>query len=258
MNPDLNTLIKQKFGLHRGIYSNPSKENSIQAIEKAIDLRPLWVEFDVGLANNKELKTGHPPRRLVASFSKALSLFQNKETYPKIDLKIGEKRKYPQMINTILELINQYKIDFTLINISGTENRYQIIEAHNYLFKKIKNNPKIRLNVDLADLVNSKTLKREIDKETENHIKNSRNIIHSLSLEIHEEDWNKNAQFAEKHQIKNLYFWLRGWPEVLNPGVSKETIRKALELENKYNIEVYFDINPQYIESILPIDTPKQ
>lgn len=238
---NLDTLIKQRFGLHRGLCSNISEENSLQAIKKAVDLRPLWVEFDVGLSKNQQLKTGHPPQRLVDDLQEVLSLFQNKKTYPKIDLKIGERKKYSYMIDTILDLINQYNINFTLINISGTRDKYRIIKAHNYLFERKKDNLKIKLNVDLTDLA--------IDEKTENHIKNSKNIIHSLSLEIHEEDWNKSAQFAEECQIKNLCFWLRSWPGVPNPKISEETIRKALKLEKKYNIKVYFDINPQYIET---------
>ncbi len=240
-NPSLDSLIKQKFGLHRGVYSNVSEENSLQAIKKAVDLEPLWVEFDIILGNDKELKTGHPPQAL-DKFKDVLLLFKEKKTYPKIDLKLREEKKfYPFMINKTLDLVDSYGIKFTLISITG-DKKY-IMEAQNYLFQKIKNNPKIKLNIDL-------TKYEEIEKnfkKIETHINHLKNIIYCLSPEIHKNNWDKNAQLAEKYQIKNICFWLRSW-DVLNPKVSEETIRKALELEKKYNIEIYFDINPQYIK----------
>lgn len=243
MNLPLDNLIKQRFGLHRGMCSNILEENSLQAIKKAVDLKPPWVEFDIILSDNKELKTGHPPQS-VGNFEEILKLFKNKKTYPKIDIKLHKEIELCFfMVNEVLNLLNFYNIKFALISITG--NRKNIIESQNYLFQKIKNNPKIKLNIDLAKYRKSE----KNTKEIENHIENLKDVIHSLSPEIHEEDWETNAQFAEKYQIKNLCFWLRSWPDVPNPKVSEKTIRKALELEKKYNIKIYFDINPQYIKN---------
>ncbi len=243
MDLPLDKLVKQKFGLHRGVCSDTSEENSLQAIKKAADLEPLWIEFDVVLSDDKELKTGHPPR-FVSNFEEILSLFKNKKTYPKIDLKLREEKEfYPLMIDRTLDLVASYNIKFALISITG--DKEHIIESQNYLFQKIKNNPKIKLNIDLAKYEEI----GENPEELETHIKTLSDIIYCLSPEIHEDNWNTNAQFAEKHQIKNIHFWLRSWPDVLNPKVNETTIRKALKLEDRYNIKVRFDINPQHIET---------
>lgn len=239
----LEEKVKQRFGIHRGIESHHAKPNSLKAIEQAIRFAPPFVEFDVMLVEGV-IETGHPPQEPLDKLGKILPLFEGKKTYPKIDIKLN-KEPYSVVIDAVLRLINQVDIDFVLINISGEKVRDYLMRAEKYLAMRVKDNTKIRVNIDLARYRSSRC---EIDEGIKKHVEGLGDTVYSISPEIHEEDWEKNVKFAEEYQIMNCCFWLRGWPDEPNPNVTEKIIREALGLERKHSIKVYFDINFKYVE----------
>ena len=235
--------IEQRFGVHKGLDTH-AKPNSLKAIQEAIDLKPVFVEFDV-MSINGIIKTGHPPQEPLDKLEDVLSLFEGHETYPKIDIKLKNNGLYSVVTDKVLELVNQASIDFTLINMDGKEGSYQA-KAENYFFAKVRNNPEIKLNIDLARYRKPGCRIDSIKK----HVKGLGSIIYSVSPEIHEENWDEVLRFAEKHHIKNCCFWLRNHSGAFNPKVTVETIRKALSLEKEYDVKIYFQINLNYIKGI--------
>lgn len=236
--------IEQRFGVHRGLDTH-AKPNSLKAIQESVALKPVFVEFDV-MSINGIIKTGHPPQEPLDNLEEVLSLFKGHETYPKIDIKLKNDGLYSIVTDKVLELVNQASIDFTLINMDGKEGNYQT-RAENYFFAKVRNNPKIKLNIDLARYRKPGC---RIDKSIKKHVNGLGNIIYSISPEIHEENWDKVLRFAEKHRIRNCCFWLRNHSGAFNPQVTVETIRKALSLEKEYNVKIYFQINLNYIKGL--------
>lgn len=242
MNPPLDILIKQKFGSHRGLYSNLSEQNTLPSIKKAIILKPPWVEFDIVLAKDGTPRTSHPPQEPQDRFEDVLALFKEKSTYPKVDIKLPKDKEMSFfIIDRVLKSLDCFSINFALITMGG--GKEHIIETENYLFQKIENNSKVKFD---TSLVKHRGIK-ESTKEINRHIEYIKSIIYSLSVEIYEEDWAKSVRFAKRHQIENINFWLRSWPSVIHPRVNRQTIYEALKLEKKYNVKVGFDINPQYI-----------
>lgn len=237
----MDDLIKQRFGIHRGL-TEAYKENSLEAIKAAVALKPPFVEFDVMLVNGV-VRTGHPPGKPLDGLEEVLYLFEGKETYPKIDIKLKDDKPYSAVIDKVLRLVSQRHINFVLINVSG-EDRDYVMQAENYLADRARDNQKIRMNIDLARYGGPKY---EIGECIEKHVEKLGDVVYSISPEIHEEDYEVIAKFAEKNLIRNVCFWLRGWLDNPNPKVKEETIRKALDLEKEYNIKVYFDINPKYV-----------
>lgn len=235
----LKEIIKQRFGIHRGLETH-AEPNSLKAIQYAVALKPVFVEFDVTYADDV-IKTGHPPQEPLDKLEDVLSVFEESKTYPKIDIKLKNYEQYSIVIDNVLKLVSQTDIDFVLINVSGLNDRDCVMEVENYLSVKIRNNPKIRLNIDLAKY-------KGIDDCVKKHVNKLGDVIYSVSPEIHEENWDKTIRFAEKNNIENCYFWLRGSPDTTNPDVTEETIQKALSLEEKYNVKIYFDISPPYIK----------
>ncbi len=126
--------------------------------------------------------------------------------------------------NGIIEFVNN-----AIIKMSGTS-REQFIGMNVFELPTYKKKPK-----------------GKIDEEIKKHIRMLGSALYSISPEIHEEDWNCVLKFAKENRIKNCQFWLRGWPDVPNPKVKAETIMKAMNLEEKYGVKIYFDINPEYI-----------
>ncbi len=123
----------------------------------------------------------------------------------------------------------------------------QFMRAEKYFDKKVRDSHRIRLNIDLARY---RDPGEDIDKGIRKHVERLKNIIYSMSPEIHEENMKIIAEFAEKHRIEIVCFWLRGWPDVPKPRVAGEIIRNALALEKNYPIKVYFDINPWHVDGL--------
>ncbi|MDA2922749.1 hypothetical protein MYX07_05810, partial [Patescibacteria group bacterium AH-259-L07] len=247
-SPTLSQIVKQKFGCHRGHNFDFHEQNSLNAIKSAIAQNPPFVEFDI-VYQNGAIKTGHPPQRPLDKLEDVLKLFPNTKTYPKIDLKLPNDGSDFIFIDTVLKLISQADIPFVLISIGAAikqgKKREIFIQAYQYIAEKIKDNPKIKLNLTPAKI--KKTRNKPIDKRTKIHIQQLAESIYSLDLEIHEDDWTETAEVAEEYQISYIQFWLRSWPDVSHPQVNKSTIFKVLELEKHYPVKVYFDINPEYI-----------
>ncbi len=241
-----NKSIRERFGIHRGLTDNVYKQNSLEAIKAAIDLNPSFVEFDVMLFDD-EVKTGHPPQQPLEEFERVLYLFKNKKTYPKIDIKLTKNKHCFAFIDKVIGVINQTRINFVLINVGGYGTRMQFMRAEKYFDKKVRDSHRIRLNIDLARYRNPE---EDVDKGIRKHVERLKNIIYSISPEIHEENMKIIAEFAKKHRIKIICFWLRGWPDVPKPRVAEEIIRNALVLEKNYPIKVYFDINPWHVNGL--------
>lgn len=240
----LDTIIRERFGIHRGTTHKGYIPNSLKAIRAAVSVSPPFVEFDISPIKGK-LLTGHPPQRPVNEFHNALKIFdRKKETYPKIDVKIGLGKAVPEIIDQVLNSIQQRQIKFSLINIHGGIDRNDIIQAEVYLASKIVNNPKVKLNIDPARYRPSGKI---INHEILDNVKKLGNAVFSISPEIHEENHQVMAGFAEECDIGKIVFWLKGWPDVPNPKVSETIIRKAILLEKDYPVSVYFDINPVHI-----------
>jgi len=239
-------LVKEKVGFHRGLVSEEHSENSLGAVREAVNLGPFCVEFDVTLVNG-EVWTKHPPQEPLDRLEEVLPLFEGKETYPKIDIKLMGEPPSPA-IDAVLSLVEQTRIKFVLINLGlglGRRTKKAIgnyrdyfMGAENYLATRAGDNPKIRLNNDLERY---RPAREKIDNGIESHVAGLGTFVYSISPEIHDEDGEMVAQFAKRHKTGQLVFWLR------EPKVTEETIRAALALEEKYDLEVYFDINPQFI-----------
>ncbi|MHA1689525.1 MAG: hypothetical protein ACTSYC_00735 [Promethearchaeota archaeon] len=240
--PLISQIIKDRFGIHRGIESPYAMPNSLEAIKSAVDLKPVFVEFDV-IPVNGDLKTAHPPQKPLNNLSEILSIFNGTPTFPKIDFKLKEDT-YKEAIDKLLELI-KYSKKFVLINLSGIKKRNLIMDAECYLANIIMNYKHLRMNLDLARY---RPPRQKLDTSTIAHLKNLADVVHSISLEIYEEDWDLVFETGINFGIKNFQFWLRGWPDVPHPKLKLKTILKALELEKKFNVSVYFDINPNWIK----------
>jgi len=241
----IQTIIKERFGSHRGYSDDGHIFNSLKAINAALDFEPPFIEFDVSLVNGN-LLTVHPPEKPLDALSDVLDLFRNKRTYPKIDIKRYSNESSSAMVNKVIDMVEQKQINFALISI-GMEGRDKkdIMNMETHSVCRMTCNPKIKLNIDIAKY---RPAKKEIKKNIRTHVKKMGDSVFSISPEINDENWDLVAQFACEHGINKLMFWLREWPQVANPKVTEETIRKALKLENKYPITVYFDINHKYLK----------
>ncbi|MHA1872021.1 MAG: hypothetical protein ACTSXF_13825, partial [Promethearchaeota archaeon] len=129
--------------------------------------------------------------------------------------------------------------------------RELIFKIEEYFAEKIKDMPFVKINIDPARYRHNRAdVMEDIDLDTREHLSKIKDYVDAMSIEIHEEDWDYMIKLAKEYNIKNIYFWLRGWPDVKHPVIHIETIYKALELEQKYKINVYFDINMNYIEDL--------
>ncbi|MHA1148423.1 MAG: hypothetical protein ACTSR8_09270 [Promethearchaeota archaeon] len=238
----ISQIIKDRFGIHRGVESPYALPNSLNAIRSAVYLEPLFVEFDV-ILDDGVIKTAHPPQEPLDNLEQILKIFNGAKTFPKIDLKL-EEDTFHILIDKLIDLLKQ-EDRFILVNISGIKNRNRLLEAENYFSEKIKNLTYIRMNLDLARY---RPPKQNIADDIKRHVKNLGNVIHSISLEINEESWKDVLKFGLDYGIKNFYFWLRGWPDVPYPKVGFKTILKAINLEKQFDVYIYFDININHIQ----------
>jgi len=239
----LEEIIARRFGIHRGIESPYAKSNSLKAIRAAVALEPPFVEFDV-MSSDSGIKTGHPPQESLDDLEDVLLLFEGKATYPKVDIKLRSSEPAYPTIKKVVGLAKRFNIHFALVNISadiaGSGAREFIMHAQNRFAEIVRGNPKLRLSIDLARYRDPRT---KVDEEIREHVRRLGNIVNSIASEIHEDDMEDVAEFAEEFAIGNITFWLRSWPDVSHPKVAEETIRRALQLEEKYPLKVFFDIN---------------
>ncbi|MHA1340556.1 MAG: hypothetical protein ACTSRZ_10060 [Promethearchaeota archaeon] len=246
MNPV--QVIRDRFGIHRGLESPYAPPNSLKAIKSAIDLNPVFIEFDVIYFEGRAV-TAHPPQKPLDDLREVMALFKGKTTFPKLDLKFDDKT-YKKLTKIVVEILKDFD-SYALVNLSGVKGRYKIFEVEEYFVNQIKDLPFVRINIDFARFRKIKNDFHEaIDKETEQHLKKIKDYIDAVSLEIYEEDWDYIIKMGLRFEIHNYYFWLRGWPDVKHPVIHIDVIKKAIELEKKHNINVYFDINTNYIEDL--------
>ena len=241
----LKKIIKKRFSCHRSIISDGFEENSLEAIRAAFKYNLPFIEFDIMLADDGKMRTGHPPQKPADDLKDILSFFEEKQIYPKIDIKSKLPKQNKEAINKTLHIIGQQRIPFVLItldnaNLSSKDFMYYEL----FLANCIKNKPKIKLSIDLAKY---KKETKNTDKQIKKHIKNLGSAIHTLAAEIHENDPDKIVKFAKENNIKTINFWLRGWPDVTEPMVSEETILSAFDLEQKYGVKIYFDMHSEYV-----------
>lgn len=246
----LGKIIATRFGIHRGIDSPGVPPNSKEAIRRAIETHPVFVEFDVFYSEADDtIRTGHPPQQPLDELEDILPLFEGSTIYPKIDVKLTQTYDCHDMIDAIIECGSSVDIDFILVNIGGEGGLERMMEAESYFCSKIENGPQFKLNIDLARYRTRYAGDSEdgkLDDIIDSHVSKRANYIYSVSPEIHEEDWSATANFCEKHGIAVICFWLRGWPDNPEPHVYGSTLVAALDIEKEYTgISVYFDINPR-------------
>ncbi len=215
------------LGLHRGI----GKENSSEAIKRAIDSKKVsFVEFDV-LLKNHSLKTGHYYNRPIDEFDKVIDLFVRKKVFPKIDIKINGMN-YIEIINKVLENISKKELDFVLVNISGypkfkslyyVAERYLVEAIYNYKLEK-----RVKLNIDLG---------RYKKYYIRPHLSKIARHVYSISPEI-----NSNIdlviELCKLYHIKRVMFW---FDEKLKDEKLKEKIIKNAQKIINANLELMFD-----------------
>lgn len=239
---ELRQKLKERFCAHRGDTS-AGPENSYEAIRTAATRNLLFVEFDVMFVNGA-FYTGHPPSEPIDELGRILTLFEGNTTFPKIDLKLGSCEDFRKPIDTLLSLIReQFELDFVLLNIGGL-GREAAMEAQHYLAAQIREEDHIGLNIDLH---NYRAYNECIDEDIHNHVVSLGDVVYTISPEIHKEDHELIGKFAQDHGIRHVCFWLFGPPSEPNPSVSEVTLLKALELEKRYRIAVYFDMDQRYV-----------
>jgi glycerophosphoryl diester phosphodiesterase len=252
-------IVGERFGIHRGLASEDNPENSLGAIKAALDLRPFMVEFDVVLVDGA-VRTSHPPQGPMDLLKDVLALFKGEKTFPKVDIKVPGI-SFVSIIDEVLGLISAAHLDFTLVNIGvkrgeRDSNIAQMAAERHFVERAAGNKGSTGLNIDLnryravGEGGNPVFFGAAVNK----HVEALGNVF-SVSPEIHEDDWELTAGFARRHGIDQIHFWLRGWPDVPEPKVAEETIRKALTLEERYPIKVFFDIDPRHIIGLnLPLE----
>jgi len=129
---------------HRGI----GEDNTLEGIEKGLELKPFLLEFDIQSYGN-ELHLGHPPKvNRTATLADALNLYQHSETMPKVDLKLADADDDSSLGLLIAELGN-WSFRKILINIAGElHDPVAYMKAESTLMQNTGSN--VLLNIDLA------------------------------------------------------------------------------------------------------------
>ena len=237
-------MIKERFTSHRGLYEKKKEQNSKAAIKNGLDKEPPFLEFDI-VFRKGHFWTAHPPQKSLAKLTEILELFKNKQTFPKIDLKLNSKQDYHHVLDELVKLINKKEfLRFTLLNIGGKVPIEHINNGREYFVDKIKTKGHIKLNVDPGKMgLFSYGLIKPIKK----HMKKINKAVYSISPEIiYCKERKLIPKICKKYNIKHVMFWLRDWPDVKNPKIKEQEILEALELE-KYGLKVLFDVNPSCI-----------
>ena len=234
--------MRERFCSHRGDLS-AGPENSYEAIKASVEQDVFYVEFDVMYIRGS-LWTGHPPSEPIDELERILPLFEDTETFPKIDFKFGSCEEFKKPIDALLSLLGKYNLDFVLINLGGELKGERMNEAQLYFTSQVRKNEQIKLNIDLKYYRPSG---KPISKKIRDHVASLGEVVYTISPEIHKENLDAMGKFAQEHGIKYVCFWLFGPPDEPNPKVSEAPLLKALELEKKYDVKVLFDIDQGYV-----------
>lgn len=246
-NSKLEKVIGEKFCFHRGTPLRKFKENSIEAIRVASKQSAPFIEFDVMLADDGKVRIGHPPQEPAEELGDVLDLFDNKNFYPKIDIKQRALNRDTETTRLVLAKVKEKNLRFALITTDcSNKNRKDIMYYELAILNEIKNHPSIKLSIDLGKY---KKKREAVDRGITEHLKKLYGSVHTLSAEVHESDPDEVGKFANEHGIKTINFWLKSWPDVINPRVSEETILSVLFLEKKYGVKIYFDMHRWYVTS---------
>lgn len=240
----LDELMAARFGIHRGIASAEAPENSKEAIRCAIDAGPVFVEFDVRYSDaDHSLRTGHPPQEPLDRIEDILPLFEQRDVYPKIDVKLSTGGDDHWMLDTVIQQVERTDLDFVLVNIGGVQNPQHAVQAESYFCEQTVDNPIFRLNIDLA-----RYRSRDAQGEPElapsigTHMSQYADRIYSVSPEIRVEDWDATAEFCIRHGISVVCFWLGA------STIEASTLLQAMRLESEHSgLQVYFDISPNRV-----------
>lgn len=178
-----------------------------------------------------------------------MDLFEGKNTYPKVDIKPRSSASLVSLnetIDRVVDLLKQKQLNFTLLNVSVyNEDCVMVMQAETYLAYRAAHYPTIRLNIDLERY---RPTGEKIHDDIKEHVSKLGSFVFSISPEIHSEDGEEIAKFAEEQKIDIVAFWFsKNRPRGYNLVVAEETVRAKLALEEKYPITIYFDINPFYL-----------
>lgn len=216
-----------RFCPHRGL----GKDNTLEGIKAAIELKPYLVEFDIQL-HDGALRLGHPPDlNPDQMLSDALILFDDTGVLPKVDVKITEDN-YVSTLELLQNIFNN-RSSKVLINIDGDCSSDVYMESEVILLDA--NNSNIFLNVDLGRY--SEKNQEEIDA----HIENLARTPFSVSPNI-VNDLDETIKFAKKHKILHIHFW-----STHNHLHKKADLYEKLDKVLDSRLEAYFDIKQSNI-----------
>lgn len=237
------TIIKTKFSSHRGEPSLGVEENSLAAISAAFALKPPFIEFDIVAAPDGIIRTGHPPQRPMDPLDEVLELFRDQSPYPKIDIKPTAEKEFRDTIDKTLNIVISKKLPMTLITLErGDMPLGEYLSLQRHLAERVREDPHIRLSIDITrfDGMEGKAV-------IEEHMQALEGTIATVAAKIYENDFDIVGRFTAKYGVENIEFGFWGLPVGSNPSVSEQVIREALELEERYGVTVYFDINRRYV-----------
>ena len=228
--------LRERFCPHTGDLS-AGPENSYGAIKAAVEQDVFYVEFDVRYLKDS-LWTGHPPRGPVDELERILPLFEDNETFPKIDLKFGSSEELQEPIDALLSLLGKYNLNFVLINLGGELKGERRNEAQLYFAEQVGNRDNLKLNIAPQCY---RPYGEPIDEDFYQEVSSLGDVVFAMSPDIHKEDPDAMGRFAQQHNIPYVCFWLLGH------HVKEETLLQALEVEEKYGVKVLFDMNEGYV-----------
>ena len=234
--------LRERYCSHRGDLS-AGPGNSYEAIKASAEQDVVYVEFDVMYIEGS-LWTGHPPSEPIDELERILPLFEDNETFLKIDLKFGFYEEWQEPIDTLLSLLGEYTLDFVLINLGGRLKGERMNEAQLYFAEQVKDRDNLKLNIALQC---HRPYGEPVSDELYLHFRSLGDLVWSVSPELFMEDHDAMGKFAQGLGIAYVIFWITGLPNEPTPWVSEATLLKTLELEEKYDIKVLFDINQGYV-----------
>lgn len=242
----LETIIRTKFSSHRGVAAPGVELNSLSAIFAAFALEPPFIEFDVAMAKDGVVRTGHPPQDLMVPLGTVLDLFHEHTTYPKIDMKPLVYTDTQIMIDEVLTIVFAKKLPLVLITLeSDNVEHAEYLHLQRYLAERIQGNPSVRLSFDIVCIDGFSSDKAGAAE----HMRAIEDSVAAVAAEIHKVDFDTVGRFARTYGIPKIEFWLTGSLDVSGPSVTEETIRKALALEERYDVRVYFDMDRRRVVS---------
>ncbi len=227
MQPGYREEVMARVCYHRGI----GKENSLESIQSAIDLRPFLVEFDIQW-NTGELKLGHPPDVSTTALSEVLPLFEGKTVLPKIDIKLP-KPTADIAIDSLIQHLATLRPRQALINIAGEMLADEFMQAEFQLMNETGEH--VLLNIDLGRYTEKSR------QECIAHVQSLGRRPFSISPNL-DDDTTYAIAFAKEIGILHMHFWST-FDKQYSVNYLYEKMTECLDS----GLEVYFDIKTQNI-----------